>query len=173
MILWPSSPHNLPATLFKNHDRKTPYNLWGPENRCFVDPVFKERVRDGNVPARQQAALRSALYKELFNELPADEQREWAKRAEREHSEALSKFDNTLKKVPSDKPEDRQRYAPICRDFVRIYLTLPFSSLCRILECFSRFVQPIVDLLADHSGWKGLRDCRGPTAGRRWNACIC
>ena len=93
--------------------QKTPYNLWGPENRCFVDPVFKERVREGNVPARQQAALRSSLYRELFNELPEEEQREWTQRAEQEHSEALSKFNKSLKQLPSEKPEDRQRYAPI------------------------------------------------------------
>lgn len=88
---------------------KTPYNLWGPQNRCFVDPVFAERVKEGNVPKRGQAALRSSIYKELFEELPEDEQREWTERAEREHQEALDQVTNTLKSGPSTAPGDRQR----------------------------------------------------------------
>lgn len=89
---------------------KTPYNLWGPKNRCFVDPVFAERVKEGNVSAKSQAALRSSIYKELFEELPEDEQREWIERAESEHQQALAKVDATLKSGPSTTPEDRQRY---------------------------------------------------------------
>ena len=92
--------------------QKTPYNLWGPENRMFVDPVFNERVQEGGIPAKQHAALRSSIYKELFDELPPDERREWVKRAEREHAEALESFNKTLEKRPSTAPADRQRYAP-------------------------------------------------------------
>lgn len=92
--------------------QKTAYNIWGPANRFFVDPVFNERVRERGVPARQHAALRSSIYKELFDELPDDERREWTETAETEHSEALEKFNKTLKKTPSTKPEDRQRYMP-------------------------------------------------------------
>lgn len=90
--------------------QKTPYNLWGPANRIFIDPIFSERVREGNVPAKQQAALRSALYKELFEELPEEERQEWAERAEVEHQEALSKVNSALKAGASSTPEDRQRY---------------------------------------------------------------
>lgn len=88
---------------------KTPYNLWGPHNRCFVDPVFAERVKEGNISAKGQAALRSSIYKELFEELPEDERREWTERAEREHQQALDKVDAALKSGPSMAPEDRQR----------------------------------------------------------------
>ena len=93
--------------------QKTAYNIWGPENRCFVDPVFNERVQSSSTPARQHAALRSSIYKELFDELPDEERREWTERAQREHSEALEKFNKTLKKAPSTRPEDRQRYVRI------------------------------------------------------------
>lgn len=92
---------------------RTAYNIWGPNNRCFVDPVFQERVRDGSVPARQQAALRSAIYKELFEELPADEQREWTEKAEIEHREALHKVAGPLKAGPSTAPQDRQRFVAL------------------------------------------------------------
>ena len=90
--------------------QRTAYNLWGPAHRFFVDPIFQERVREGNVPAKQQAALRSALYKELFEELPENERREWTEKAEAAHRQALSKVDEALKAGPSDSPEDRQRY---------------------------------------------------------------
>ena len=106
--------------------QKTAYNIWGPENRCFVDPIFNERVREGNVPARQQAALRSSIYKELFSELPDEERKEWVECAEREHSEALKKFNKTMKSTPSTAPEDQQRSA-LC-----IYSTwCPLTLFCK------------------------------------------
>lgn len=89
--------------------QKTAYNLWGPQNRCFVDPVFNDRVREGNVPAKQQAALRSAVYKELFDDLPEDERKEWTEKAAEEHQEALKKSQEVFQAGPSAAAEDRQR----------------------------------------------------------------
>lgn len=94
--------------------QKTAYNVWGPLNRCFIDPIFNERVRDGSVPAKQQAALRSSLYKELFEELPEEEQREWIDRAEEEHRAAIQNAANILKSGPSAAVDDRQRYVACC-----------------------------------------------------------
>lgn len=91
--------------------QKTAYNLWGPAHRFFIDPIFEERVRESNIPAKQHAALRSSIYKELFEELSEEERREWFQRAETEHQEALSKVDVALKAGASSSPEDRQRYA--------------------------------------------------------------
>ena len=91
--------------------QKTAYNIWGPENRAIVDPVFHERVRAGNVPGKQHAALRSAIYKELFEGLPDEERLEWINRAEREHRDALAKAENALNSGPSTAPADQQRYA--------------------------------------------------------------
>lgn len=88
---------------------KTAYNLWGPENRVDVDPVFVERVRTDNVSVAHQAALRSAIYKEYFDALPEDQRNAWALRAEREHKEALQKIEDALKSGPSTAPADRQR----------------------------------------------------------------
>lgn len=88
---------------------KTAYNLWGPQHRFFVDPIFDQRVMEGNVPAKNQAALRSAIYKELFEDLSAEEKAEWTERAQREHQEALVDIDKKLKSKPSVKPEDRQK----------------------------------------------------------------
>lgn len=89
---------------------KTAYNLWGPENRGEVDPVFVQRVRDDNVPVARQAALRSAIYKECFEALPMDQQEAYALRAEAEHKEALQKIEDALNSGPSTAPADRQRW---------------------------------------------------------------
>lgn len=89
---------------------KTAYNLWGPQHRFFIDPIFDQRVVEGNVPARNQAALRSSIYKELFEDLSQEEQAEWTERAQREHQEAIAEIDSKLKGKPSTKPEDRQKY---------------------------------------------------------------
>lgn len=89
--------------------QKTAYNLWGPAHRFFVDPVFEERVREDGIPAKQHAALRSSIYKELFEELSEEERREWMERAEAEHQEALSKVNVALKADATSAPEDRQR----------------------------------------------------------------
>lgn len=47
-----------------------------------------------------------AIYKELFDELPEDERREWVKRSETEHAEALEKANKNLKSGPPTEPED-------------------------------------------------------------------
>lgn len=90
---------------------KTAYNIWGPENRSEVDPIFDQRVREGNVPVARQAALRSSIYKECFEGLPEDQQKAWILRAETEHKEALEKVEGALKSGPSTAPVDRQRWA--------------------------------------------------------------
>lgn len=89
---------------------KTAYNLWGPEHRFFVDPVFEDRVKENNVDAKNHAALRSSIYKELFDELSKEEQLEWSKRAESEHQAALKDIEKKTNAGPSTAPEDRQRY---------------------------------------------------------------
>lgn len=88
---------------------KTAYNVWGPEHRDIVDPIFQQRVQDENVPAKNQAALRSAIYKECFNELEDVAQQAWITRAEREHQEALSKVEDRLHAAALTTPEARQR----------------------------------------------------------------
>ena len=139
--------------------QKTPYNLWGPANRVFIDPIFSERVREGNVPAKQQAALRSVLYKELFEELPEEERQEWANKAEIEHQEALSKVESTLKLGASSAPADRQRYASYLSSSIRKIIQ---SFDLRVIEGLTKFVQPILDLISEHTGWAVTLIAGGP-----------
>lgn len=89
--------------------KKTPANLWGPENHALVDPIFKQCVKQGTVPASQQLKLRSAIYKEMFDALPESEQREWQDRADRQHDAQLKAQQDGIKAPPSTAPADRQR----------------------------------------------------------------
>lgn len=88
---------------------KTAYNVWGPQHREIVDPVFSKRVEDDSVPSNQHIALRSAIYKELFEKLPEDEQEMWAKAAIREHEKAVKGIKKNLERGASTTPQDRQR----------------------------------------------------------------
>ena len=120
---------------------------------------MSQRVREGNIPAKQQAALRSALYKELFEELPEEERQEWAEKAELEHKEALSKVNNTLKSGASFAPADRQRY--VCYlPFLCLFLIVFNHS--RVIEGLTNFAQPILDLISEHTGWAVTLVAGGP-----------
>lgn len=89
--------------------KKTPANLWGPQNRALVDPVFNDRVEKGNVPSSQHLKLRSAIYKEMFDALPQAEQNEWQERADKEHDTQLKAQRDAMSAPPSTAPADRQR----------------------------------------------------------------
>lgn len=75
-----------------------------------MDPVFNKRVADLGAGAAQHAAIRSAVYKELFEAQPAATQEHWARVAEDEHNAAVREIDKKRKQGVSTSPEDRQRY---------------------------------------------------------------
>ncbi|KJA15176.1 hypothetical protein HYPSUDRAFT_149496, partial [Hypholoma sublateritium FD-334 SS-4] len=81
---------------------------------------------------RAEAALRSAIYKECFDALPEEQKKAWALRAEAEHNESLRKVEDALKAGPSTSPVDRQK----------------------VINCLPKFIEPLLDLIADHTGWK-------------------
>lgn len=88
---------------------KMAYNVWGPQHRFFVNPLFSEHVQADNIPAKRHAAVRSELYKELFEELDEEEKEEWRSRAKEEHEASIKELTVKLKEKPSTSPEARQR----------------------------------------------------------------
>lgn len=88
---------------------RTAYNVWGPQHRSVVDPIFATRVRDGDVPSNQHLALRSSIYKELFDALPEAEQQEWAEKAKQEHDRALEDLKTQAKRATSHSNAEYQR----------------------------------------------------------------
>lgn len=118
----------LTGTDFKIPRLKTGYNAWGPQNRDVVDPIFNQRVESGNVPATQHLALRSAIYKELFEQLTPEKQADWIQTATREHEKAVRELRKKMEGSVSTKPEDRQKY--------ELHLSLS-SSMSPCLHCFA------------------------------------
>ncbi|KAF8190124.1 hypothetical protein BJ912DRAFT_850288 [Pholiota molesta] len=107
-------------------------------------PIKKPRLRtasnDENVPANKRAALRMRVYKEGFEELTQDERKEYERKAIEEHTEAVATIEEALNAPPSQSPNDRQR----------------------ILGGLPSFIQPILDLITDHTGWKATLLVGGP-----------
>lgn len=90
--------------------RRTAYNVWGPKHRAEVDPVFQQRVDELSVGKEHHAAIRSAVYKDLFERLPADTQKKWMDIAEHEHEDAVAEVKKKFKQSFSTSPADRQWY---------------------------------------------------------------
>ncbi|KAF9471423.1 hypothetical protein BDN70DRAFT_820018, partial [Pholiota conissans] len=99
-----------------------------------------ERVKTGNVSQHLRAAIRSQVYRDCFNELDEDEKKEYEKEAVEEHKATLAKIEEGLNGPASQDPEDRQR----------------------VLAALPNFVQPILDLITQHSGWKATLIVGGP-----------
>ncbi|KAF9471459.1 hypothetical protein BDN70DRAFT_819959 [Pholiota conissans] len=100
----------------------------------------QERVKNENVPTKQRAALRLRICKESFEELEQDERKEYEKQAVQEQEDAVAKIEKALNDPPSEDPVDRQR----------VLTTLP------------NFIQPVLDLVTQHSGWKATLLIGGP-----------
>lgn len=88
--------------------KKTAYNVWGPLHRHIVDPVFNKRVKESGISASQHIALRSAIYKELFAELPHNTQDRYNMQAIQEHEQAEREARKKAAQPASTKPHDRQ-----------------------------------------------------------------
>lgn len=89
--------------------RRTAYNVWGLKHRAEIDPVFDQKIKELGAKKEQHAAVCSSVYKDLFEELPADVQEKWAAIAEREHKQAVAEVKKRFKNSISSVPEDRQR----------------------------------------------------------------
>ncbi|KAF9472053.1 hypothetical protein BDN70DRAFT_819199 [Pholiota conissans] len=115
-------------------------NIWAQRNRQFVDPIYEERVKNEDVPQQLRAAVRSRVYRECFNELDEDERKEYEKEAAEELKATQTRIEETLNGPASEDPIDRQR----------------------VLAGLPNFVQPMLDLITDHSGWKATLIAGGP-----------
>lgn len=116
---------------FKMPRLKTGYNIWGPQNRDIVDPIFNQRVEAGKVPTNQHLALRSAIYKELFEQLTPEKQAEWVQTATREHEKAVRELKKKMNGGVSTEPEDRQKYV----QYLSLCSSTSTESPC--LHCFA------------------------------------
>ncbi|PPQ98301.1 hypothetical protein CVT26_013496 [Gymnopilus dilepis] len=143
-----NGPHNpYRALLFKltgqQFDRpraKTPCNLWRKTQREAIESQVKTLSAESPVPKTGLAALRDRVARDMFDELPEEEKQKWKFRAQQESADALKTWEKELKSPPSTAPEDRQR----------------------CILGLVRFVQPVLDLVCEATGWKASFIAGGP-----------
>ncbi|KAF9471141.1 hypothetical protein BDN70DRAFT_820400, partial [Pholiota conissans] len=103
-------------------------------------PRKKTGYNDSNITGRKKIGVRNKIYKEAYDELDDDEKAECEARSQAEYDDAMAKLEAVLNGNASTKPEDRQR----------------------VIEGLPKFVQPIIDLVAEHTGWKVTVIAGGP-----------
>ncbi|KAF9522755.1 hypothetical protein CPB83DRAFT_899379 [Crepidotus variabilis] len=107
----------------------------------FIDVIFAQQVKDGQISRKNQVALRSSLYKELFQDtLEKEEQKEWEELAAEEHKNVCNAIDAKMNAPPPTDAAERQQ----------------------IINRLPAFAQPILDLMAEYTGWKMTLVAGGP-----------
>ncbi|KAF9471899.1 hypothetical protein BDN70DRAFT_819435 [Pholiota conissans] len=103
-------------------------------------PRRKTGYHDANISGRQKAGIRTQIYKEAYDSLDKEERDEWDNKAVKQYEDALAQYERALDAPPSTTPEDRQR----------------------IITGLPKFTQPILDMIADYTGWKATLIAGGP-----------
>ncbi|KAF9470292.1 hypothetical protein BDN70DRAFT_939839 [Pholiota conissans] len=124
----------------KKPRRKTGYNLWAPSNRPTLNALVNQRAIDMNITGKKKIGLRNKIYKEAYDELDDEEKKEWETKAKIEHEKSSAMLEASLDAPPSTEPADRQN----------------------VIEGLPAFVQPIIDLIAEYTGWKVTVIAGGP-----------
>ena len=89
---------------------KTACNVWRKSQREAIEKEAKAMAASSNIPASGLAALRDKVARKMFLALPEEDRRRWQCAAIQESERALKSWDEEVKRPPSTKPEDRQRY---------------------------------------------------------------
>ncbi|KJA13066.1 hypothetical protein HYPSUDRAFT_209854 [Hypholoma sublateritium FD-334 SS-4] len=120
--------------------RKTGFNVWGPAHTSILDHLVDERAEAENIVGRKKIGLRTKIYKEQYDELDAEEKEEWEAKAQEQYDAAMKRISDLLTLPASNEPEDRQK----------------------VISHIPSFAQPILDLIAEYSGWKVSLFAGGP-----------
>ena len=112
--------------------------------------------------------------REMFCDLPAEERRRWTITADDASRAALKAWEEEVNGPVSTAPEDRQKYVSIS-----FYLHILIPAYRCILGLV-RFVQPILDLICEATGWKASFTAGGPEPAHdgklniiRYHLCSC
>ncbi|KDR76072.1 hypothetical protein GALMADRAFT_139832 [Galerina marginata CBS 339.88] len=126
---------------FNRPRQKPAINLWRQTQREAIENNVKARARATKTNTRDGLApLREKIVREMFTKLDDEEQRRWKDECLREHRVAIAAWKEEMERETSTAPEDRQR----------------------CIMGLVQFVQPILDLLCDATGWKATLIAGGP-----------
>ncbi|KAF9470946.1 hypothetical protein BDN70DRAFT_939309 [Pholiota conissans] len=130
----------LAGTPLKKPHMRTAYNVWSQRNRETVEAVYEERIRVGHVPRTKKMSVRTQVYKECFDKLDLEVKKTYERMAAEEHRLTIENMELALNSPPSQSPADRQQ----------------------VLRGLPTFVQPILDLISNYTGWKATLLVGGP-----------
>ncbi|PPR07728.1 hypothetical protein CVT26_003721 [Gymnopilus dilepis] len=119
---------------------KTACNVWRKTKRAEIEAKVKVTAAEGGIGRKGLAALRDKIARQMFCELPAEERRQWMDTADKESREALEVWEQEVTSPASTAPEDRQR----------------------CILGLVRFMQPVLDLVCEATGWKATFVGGGP-----------
>ncbi|PPQ88063.1 hypothetical protein CVT26_007993, partial [Gymnopilus dilepis] len=119
---------------------KTACNVWRKTKRAEIEEKVKAKAIETSIGRKGLAALRDRIAKDMFNQLPAEERRRWVIVADQESRKALTIWENEVNSPASTAPEDRQR----------------------CILGLVRFIQPVLDLVCEATGWKASFTAGGP-----------
>ncbi|KAJ3487040.1 hypothetical protein NLJ89_g11753 [Agrocybe chaxingu] len=132
--------HKLTGQGLKRPRKKTAVNIWRKSQRDSIESAAKARVGLTQITKGKYLALLDKIAKEEFLKLPVEEQSAWAEIANEENEAANISFEQGLHSPASTLPEDRQR----------------------CIEGLVRFMEPILDLVCEATGWKASFMAGGP-----------
>lgn len=149
--------HKLTGSTIHCPRRRTTVNVWRKTQRPIIKEEVKSRAMTLKTKLVGMAALRDKVTKELYAGLNAEEKSQWEEQAKEEHEAAVKAWKAETEGRSSTNPADCQRYVlsfPIIRS---VYL-LSFRCIYGLVN----FMQPILDLICEATGWTATLIAGGP-----------
>lgn len=140
-----------------------PVNVWRKTQRDDIETALRERIiQTSAVNAsgeyKKLASIRETMVREMYGALSKENKAHWEREAKEEYTAAVAKWTRDLDAPPSTAPADRQRYVATSS-----YLSHSnVSASQRCIQGLVQFIQPILDLVRDSTGWTASFIAGGP-----------
>ncbi|KAJ3503437.1 hypothetical protein NLJ89_g8434 [Agrocybe chaxingu] len=132
--------HKLTGKGLKRPRQKSKHAAWRRMHTSEVDEETRRRAEQQGVSMTKLAGIRERVAKEMFAALDPSERDEWIQNVKEEHEEAVKKWEADANGPLSTAPEDRQR----------------------CILGLTQFIQPILDMVCEATGWKATLVAGGP-----------
>jgi hypothetical protein len=145
--------------LLKPPRRLAAYNVYSKHNfDTHLKPLVDARC--ASEPKKKRVNIVHEITRAEYSKLTDEEKEGYEQEAKRMHAEALAEYEMKRIAPPSRLPEDQQWQVEF---WYILYDTFPESVFkTRCIQGLVKFVQPILDQLSDHLGWKVSLVAGGP-----------